>query len=257
MNSIKKTCAFLAILIVLILFCNFSVISSPKFKALVLTERGGDHESFVVAALAWLNIFAAEKNFEITVINHAADINEQLLSKFQVIIQLNYAPYAWGETAMAAFVRYIDEGRGGWVGFHHASLLGEFDGYKMWEWFSEFMGGIRFKNYISSKASAVVNLEDKMHPVMKGIPASFVIPDDEWYTFNVNPRPNIHVLASVDESTYKPPSDIKMGDHPVIWCNEKKRARNVYFLMGHSPSLLNSDEFRTMFGNAIIWAAGQ
>ena len=143
-------------------------------------------------------------------------MNEEMLSKYQEIIQLNYAPYAWGDTAMSAFVKYIEQGRGGWVGFHHASLLGEFDGYPMWDWFSKFMGGIRFKNYIAAKASATVNIEDKKNPVMKGVPSSFVIPDDEWYTFNTDPRPNVHVIATVDESTYKPPSDIKMGDHPVF-----------------------------------------
>jgi uncharacterized protein len=117
------------------------------------------------------------------------------------------------------------------------------------------MGGIRFKNYIAAKASATVNIEDKNNPVMKGVPASVVIPDDEWYTFNVNPRPNVHVIATVDESTYRPASDIKMGDHPVIWTNAKVKARNIYFLIGHSPSLLKSEEFKTMFGNAILWAA--
>jgi type 1 glutamine amidotransferase len=229
----------------------------PEFKALVLTERGGQHEDFVVSALEWLYGFAAEKNFEITVVNHASEIDETLLSKFKIIIQLNYAPYNWGDTAMAAFEKYIEEGRGGWVGFHHASLLGEFDGFPMWNWFSDFMGGIRFKNYIAATASASVNIEDKNHPVMKGVTSPMIIPDDEWYTFDKNPRPNVHVLASVDESSYKPATDIKMGDHPVIWTNEKMKARNVYFLMGHSPSLLKSMEFKTMFGNAIIWTAGK
>jgi type 1 glutamine amidotransferase len=92
---------------------------------------------------------------------------------------------------------------------------------------------------------------------MKGVSSPMIIPDDEWYTFDKNPRPNVHVLANVDESSYKPASDIKMGDHPVIWTNEKMKARNVYFLMGHSPSLLKSVGFKTMFGNAIIWAAGK
>jgi uncharacterized protein len=234
---------------------NHTIIKPPEFSALVLAERGGDHEAFVVSALDWLNRFAEEKNFEFTVVNHAIEIDEALLSKYTVIIQLNYAPYAWGDKAMAAFVKYIEEGKGGWVGFHHASLLGEFDGYPMWNWFSDFMGGIRFKNYIASKASGTVNVEDKNHPVMKGVPSQFMIPDDEWYTFDKNPRPNVHVLATVDESSYKPSSDIKMGDHPVIWINDKMKARNVYFLMGHSPVLLNSAEFKTMFGNAIIWAA--
>jgi uncharacterized protein len=256
-NSMKKSIALLALTGAMILCCSDSFAGAPKFKALVLAERGDQHEKFVVAALDWLNAFAAEKNFEFTVINHANEIDETLLSKYQVFIQLNYAPYNWGEKAMATFEKYIEEGRGGWVGFHHATLLGEFDGYPMWNWFSDFMGGIRFKNYIAATASASVNVEDRNHPVMKGVPAVFVIPDDEWYTYNLNPRPNIHVLASVDESTYKPDSEIKMGDHPVIWTNDKVKARNVYFQIGHSPTLLNSIEFKTMAGNAIIWAAEQ
>jgi uncharacterized protein len=228
----------------------------PEFKALVLTERGGQHEDFVVAALEWLKHFAVEKNFEITVINHASEIDEEMLSKFKEVIQLNYPPYNWGDKAMSAFERYIEEGKGGWVGFHHATLLGEFDGFPMWNWFSGFMGGVRFKNYIAATASAKVIVEDKNNPVMQGVPASFIINRDEWYTYDKDPRPNVHVLASVDESSYKPSSDIKMGDHPVIWINEKMKAKNVYFQMGHSPVLFESEEFKTMFANAIMWAAG-
>lgn len=230
---------------------------APKYKALVLTERGGQHEGFVVAALDWLKTYAAENDFEITVINHANDIDETMLTNYKVFIQLNYPPYTWNDKAMAAFVKYIEEGRGGWVGFHHATLLGEFDGYPMWNWFSDFMGGIRFKNYIAATASGVVKVEDGKHPVMKGVSPSFVLPDDEWYTFDKNPRPKVHVLANVDESTYQPASDIRMGDHPVVWVNEKMKARNVYFLMGHHANLFNSADFKTMFSNAIQWVAGK
>jgi type 1 glutamine amidotransferase len=91
---------------------------------------------------------------------------------------------------------------------------------------------------------------------MKGLPETFSIPDDEWYTYDKDPRPNVHVLANVDESSYQPPSDIKMGDHPVIWTNEKIKARNVYFQMGHHANLFHSSEFKKMFANAILWAAG-
>jgi type 1 glutamine amidotransferase len=253
----KKKMPLKLLVVTFMLFNFFIAIGKPdgQFRALVLAERGGDHEQFVVAALHWLGDYSKEKNFEFTVINDAHEINARMLSGYQLIIQLNYAPYNWGDTAMAAFVKYIENGKGGWVGFHHASLLGEFDGFPMWQWFSDFMGGIRFKNYIAAKASARVNIEDKNNPVIKGVAASFIIPDDEWYTFNTDPRPNVHVLATVDESTYKPDSDIKMGDHPVIWVNENKKARNVYFLIGHSPSLFKSEEFKTMFGNAILWTA--
>jgi len=256
-NQIFKILAISGLFLLLLSEGSDLYAKPSKFKVLVLTERGGQHEGFVVAALDWLNTYAAEKNFEITVINHATEIDETMLSNFKVFIQLNYPPYTWSKEAEAAFVKYIEEGRWCWGGFHHGTLLGEFDGYPMWNWFSDFMGGIRFQNYIAATASGKVNIEDARHPVMKGVSASFVLPDDEWYTFDKNPRPNVHVLANVDESTYQPASDIKMGDHPVVWVNEQMKARNVYFLMGHHANLFKSNDFKTMFGNAILWAAGE
>ena len=230
--------------------------SSPPIHLLVLTERTGIHEGFVVAALYWLNEFSLEQHFEMTVINNTDSITERYLSGYQVFIQLNYPPYMWTDQSKSAFIKYIEEGKGGWIGFHHASLLGEFDGYSMWDWYSRFMGGIRWKNYIAAKATATVHVEDKNHPVMRGLPGEFSIPDDEWYTYDKDPRPNVHVIANVDESSYQPPSDIKMGDHPVIWSNEKMKARNIYFQMGHHANLFHSPEFKRMFSNAILWAAG-
>ena len=224
-----------------------------KAKVLVLTERGGQHGGFTDAGLKWLAAEGAKGNFSITEINNARNITEAYLSQFSLVIQLDFPPYTWPKEAEDAFVKYIEEGRGGWIGFHHATLLGEFDGYPMWQWFSDFMGGVRFKNYIAPLADGTLIVEDKQHPVMKDVPASFVVPDDEWYTYDKSPRPNVHVLANVDESSYTPASDIKMGDHPVVWVNEGKKARNVYFQIGHSSKLYETEGFTTMFRNAINW----
>ena len=224
-----------------------------KAKVLVLTERGGQHGGFTDAGLRWLAAEGAKGNFSITEINNARNITEAYLSQFSLVIQLDFPPYTWPKEAEDAFVKYIEEGRGGWIGFHHATLLGEFDGYPMWQWFSDFMGGVRFKNYIAPLADGTLIVEDEQHPVMKDVPASFVVPDDEWYTYDKSPRPNVHVLANVDESSYTPASDIKMGDHPVVWVNESKKARNVYFQIGHSSKLYETEGFTTMFRNAINW----
>ena len=224
-----------------------------KAKVLVLTERGGQHGGFTDAGLRWLAAEGAKGNFSITEINNARNITEAYLSQFSLVIQLDFPPYTWPKEAEDAFVKYIEEGRGGWIGFHHATLLGEFDGYPMWQWFSDFMGGVRFKNYIAPLANGTLIVEDKQHPVRKDVPASFVVPDDEWYTYDKSPRPNVHVLANVDESSYTPASDIKMGDHPVVWVNESKKARNVYFQIGHSSKLYETEGFTTMFRNAINW----
>ena len=224
-----------------------------KAKVLVLTERGGQHGGFTDAGLRWLAAEGVKGNFSITEINNARNITEAYLSQFSLVIQLDFPPYTWPKEAEDAFVKYIEEGRGGWIGFHHATLLGEFAGYPMWQWFSDFMGGVRFKNYIAPLANGTLIVEDKQHPVMKDVPASFVVPDDEWYTYDKSPRPNVHVLANVDESSYTPASDIKMGDHPVVWVNESKKARNVYFQIGHSSKLYETEGFTTMFRNAINW----
>jgi type 1 glutamine amidotransferase len=232
-------------------------LQNPRFKVLALYENGGHHVAYSAAAKIWLNKLALDSNFVIDYIQKADTITEQFLSQYQLFIQLDYPPYAWGDKAAAAFEKYIEEGKGGWIGFHHATLLGEFDGYPMWNWFHDFMGGIRWKDYIADFAAGKVNVEDSKHPAMKGIPGSFIIEKDEWYTYDKSPRPNVHVIASVDESSYSPARNQKMGDHPVIWTNERYKARNIYIFMGHSPDLFQNKAYTRLFKNAIFWAAGK
>ncbi len=232
--------------------------NTNRFHALVLAERGDQHEAFVAALRwKWLKATAAKDHFAMDVFENPNQFNRAFLAKYQVFIQLNYPPYRWSDEAKAAFQDYIEQGRGGWVGLHHATLLGEFDGYPMWPWFSDFMGGIRFKTYIAKRVAGTVVVEDAAHPCLKGLPATFVIGEEEWYTYNKDPRPNVHVLAHVDEASYHPSSDIKMGDHPVIWTNEKMKARNVYILMGHHTTLFTNDADKTLLQNSILWAAGE
>jgi len=115
------------------------------------------------------------------------------------------------------------------------------------------MGNILYNNYIAETTDGVVQTEDTDHPVMKNVPATFTIESDEWYTYNRNPRKEVHVLAHVDECSYKTDTKVKMGDHPVIWTNTQKPARNVYFQFGHSKVLLENAAFLQMFENALHW----
>jgi len=238
-------------------FLLSAVVAQPRFHALVLFENGGHHLEFTNAAQPWLNKLATDSNFTIDYIKKADSINEVFFAKYQLFIQLDYPPYGWPPAAMAAFKDYIEKGKGGWIGLHHATLLGEFDGYAMWPWFSDFMGGIRFKNYIPTFASAQVIVEDEKHPCMKNLQLQFTVKKEEWYTYNKSPRKNVHVLASVNETSYAPNSDIKMGDHPVVWTNEHFPARNIYIFMGHGPDLFENKYYTTLLTNAIFWAAGK
>lgn len=243
------------------LFCLTIIVATAQqksaFKVIALYENGGHHVEYTRRAKVWLDSMAIIENFRIDYILNTDKIDDNFLSQYQLFIQLDYPPYAWKDKAVAAFEKYINQGRGGWIGFHHASLLGEFDGYQIWPWFYNFMGQIRFKNYIATFAQGRVNLEDLKHPVMRGVSSSFLVKQEEWYTYDKNPRPHVHVLATVDETSYQPDSDIKMGDHPVIWTNPDYKARNVYIFMGHSPLLFDNKDYKQLFTNAIRWAAGK
>lgn len=229
----------------------------PAFRVLALAERGGLHQPFVDSAKVWLDRLGKEKGFAIDYVEDTSGIDDVSLARYRLFIQLNYPPYGWKPGAAAAFVKYIEQGRGGWIGFHHATLLGEFDGYPMWPWFHSFMGQIRFAAYIPKFADGEVKVEEPRHPVMKGVPASFGVRHEEWYTYDRSPRANVRVLASVDENTYVPSNVPKMGDHPVVWTNERMKARNVYIFMGHHPDLFENPAFATIFRNSVIWAAGR
>ena len=259
-NSLGRILAFTLLVVCAALVAGDAFAAQSKaqrFRLIALAEHGGIHKPFVDAAKVWLGALANSENFAVDYIEDTEKIDDAFLAKYDLFLQLNYPPYMWTDTAKAAFTKYIEQGKGGWIGFHHATLLGEFDGYQIWPWFQQFMGGVRFKNYIATFVSGSVTIEDKNHPAMKDVHSPFVIEKEEWYTYDTDPRPNVHVLASVDEKTYTPSTDIKMGDHPVIWTNEHYKARNIYIFMGHRPEHFDNPAFTKIFRNSIFWAASK
>lgn len=244
-------------LLPLLILCGISqnAQAQKEIKILALAENAGHHKAYSDRAKQWLNEFCTSQNIQIDYISNTSTINATLLKQYQLFLQLDYPPFAWTDNAKSAFEQYLNQSKGAaWIGFHHASLLGEFEGYQLWQWFAEFMGDIRFKNYIAGFAAATVNVEQAKHPIFKGVDEQFLIQKEEWYTYDKSPRARVKVLASVDESSYQPASTLKMGDHPVIWTNPSKAAKNVYIFMGHGAELWDNLSYQLIVKNAILWA---
>jgi type 1 glutamine amidotransferase len=76
---------------------------------------------------------------------------------------------------------------------------------------------------------------------------------DEWYNYRTNPRADVRVLASLDESSYTGGS---MGDHPITWWHEYDGGRSWYTGLGHTEASYAEPEFTAMLLGGIRIAAG-
>ena len=205
----------------------------------------------MTCARPMLEEMAAKNNFEVTISDDTALVNDKFLSDYRVFVMLQQAPFDLSGEQQLAVEKFIQQGKG-WVGIHAAGLTGRFfkTSKPYWEWFQDFMGGVTYSPHPKFQRGTLV-VEDQNHPITKGVPGRFEI-SDEWYEFDKSPRENVHVLASADESTYT--QNKPMGDHPIIWTNPKFH-RMAYIGIGHDSSLCRNENFKALVKNAILWAS--
>ena len=128
----------------------------------------------------------------------------------------------------------------------HAAADTEYD----WSWYGGLVGA-----YFASHPPvqpATVRITDPDHPSMAGLPAAWTR-TDEWYDFRTDPSPSVHVLATVDESTYQ--GGVMGGDHPIAWCHEYDGGRAWYTGLGHTVESYAEEEFLRHLLGGIRYAA--
>jgi len=233
---------------------NLHGYAQQRFKVLIVASRASDHLKMIAAAKPFFEDLGKKSSFDVDFTDDTSKINDANLANYQVFVMLQLAPFDMSYSQQAALQKFASAGKG-WVGIHAAGLTGQEFLAKntiYWQWFEGFMGGVLYSPHPAFQKATVI-VEDHKHPVTKHLPAKFEI-SDEWYEWNKSPQPNVHVLASVDESTYK--QNKPMGDHPVIWTNENFR-RMIYISIGHSPDDFTNQNYITLMHDAIIWAASK
>ncbi len=225
---------------------------SPHFRVLVVASADPDHDPMIRKAKGFLEKMGAENNFEVMYTRDASLINDENLSQYQVFVQMHLAPFDMTPSQQAALQHFISRGKG-WVGVHAAGLTGtQFKGTEVpyWMWFEKLMGDIIYSPHPKKQTGTII-VEDRSNPVTRNLPPSFSF-YDEWYEFNRSPSPNVHVLATADETSYK--QEIPMGDHPMIWINPRFD-RAVYIGIGHDTTACTDPNFAILMRDAILWAA--
>lgn len=226
--------------------CEFT----KSIHLLVFTKTEGYRHESISSGIKMLYDLSKKQNWIITATENEELLRDDFLSNIDVAVFLSPSGNAISDDGKKAFEKWMNRGKG-FVGIHAASTL-EYD----WAYYGRLCGAY-FKTHPVAQEATVV-FENRDHPAMKpfkGMKSYTTF--DEWYTFKENPRPNVDVLATLDENSIKKfnNDDFRMGDHPIIWSHEKNSVRSFYTGFGHTHESFQDKLIVEHIKNAINWAA--
>jgi uncharacterized protein len=217
------------------------------------TNVEGDHVDFALQAVKFFAVAAKRDNFQFLSTTNWDDLNPERLKGVQVVMWLNDSPHTARQRE--AFEQYMEKG-GRWFGFHFAAYN---DSGTHWPWFVQFLGGAVFYGNSWPPLPAMLNVDDKKSSITRHLPAHFLSPANEWYSWQPNPRANkdVKVLITLDPSNF--PLGFKDtltgGDIPVVWTNT--RYKMIYMNMGHGDKIFSDVHQNRMFEDALLWLASK
>jgi cytochrome c len=223
--------------------------SAADFNALIFSKTLMFRHASITNGIVAIKQLGAENHFNVDATEDASYFTPKNLAKYKVIIFLSTSGNILNEEQQAAFKTFIEQGGG--LAAIHAAVAGDVATAGNWPWYGEALCA-RFTNH-SSIVEATVNVEDRKHPSTAALPEHWVR-KDEWYNFIASPRDQAHVLAALDETTYKGGT---MGkDHPIAWCKQVGKGRIWYTALGHTDASFTEPLFLKHLLGGIEAAAG-
>jgi cytochrome c len=214
-------------------------------RVLLLSKTAGYRHDSIPPGAAAIERLGPRHGFVVDHTEDAGRLNDAELRRYRALVFLSTTGEFLDEAQQGALRRFIERG-GGWVGIHAAS-----DGEFEWPWYGEMVGAW-FAHHPAIQR-ATIHVADQRHPAMAPLPAAWTR-TDEWYDFRSNPRGRVHVLATLDESSYRGGG---MGaDHPIAWCHQVGSGRVFYTALGHTVESFAEPLFLDHLAGAIRWAAG-
>jgi type 1 glutamine amidotransferase len=221
--------------------------SGPAWRILVFTKTAEFRHDSIPAAIAAVQSLGAANGFAVDQTEDGGAFTDPNLARYRVVMFLLTTGDVLDDAEQAALQRYIEAG-GGFVGVHSAA-----DTEHDWPWYGGLVGA-----YFASHPAiqtATIDVADPRGPGTVGLPAQWVR-TDEWYNFASDPRPSVHVLATLDESTYNPGDGAMGADHPIAWYHDYDGGRAWYTALGHTDSTYSEPLFLSHLLSGILYAAG-
>lgn len=189
------------------------------------------------------------QRFQVTATDNASVFtNDTRLSRFNAVVFLTGGGDVLDPAQEAGLEAYMEAG-GGFVGIHDAARAEPYS-----DWFTGLLGARPAASGPADVQRATVEVGDRQHPATKSLPQEWKRPD-KWLNWERNPSGEVHTVARVRESTYRPGAGANGADHPVSWCRDYDGGRSFYTGMGGTASSYDETDFRDHLRGALLWTS--
>ncbi|MFJ8869918.1 ThuA domain-containing protein [Streptomyces sp. NPDC102473] len=223
------------------------------FRALVFTRAVGYVHDSIPSAVQMFKDEAEGAHYEVVTSDDPAVFNDANLATFDALVMLQNSGMVWNTAGQRdALQKFVRSGKGV-VAVHNSLDMGIEAEFPWWDQLVN--GGSHMPAHSPGVLRGTAKVADRVHPSTKGLPERWVR-NEEWYNFDKNPRGNVHVLVTADETTYDPGGSKMGADHPISWCRNAEGGRVWATAMGHSGSSFNEPDMRKHIIGGLKWAAG-
>ena len=222
-------------------------VSPPVLRILVFTKTAGFRHASIPVAIQAVTDLGAKNGFGVDATEDAAAFSDANLANYDAVVFLLTTGDVLDDGQQAAFQRYIRAG-GGFVGVHSAA-----DTEHDWPWYGGLVGAYFLSH--PEIQTAAIDVADPRDASTAPLPARWSR-TDEWYNFAANPRPSVHVLATIDETSYNPGEGAMGADHPIAWWHDYDGGRAWYTAGGHTDASYSEPLFLAHLLGGIMYAAG-
>jgi cytochrome c len=241
-----RTLALLLTALVVAASAGAAPAASPA-RILVFSKTTGYRHASIPAALQAFQQLGKQAGLEVDETEDANAFTDSNLARYSVVAFVLTSGEVFADPQREALQRFIRAG-GGFVGVHSAT-----DTERGWPWYGQLVGA--WSSGHPEIQSATIDVTSPRDQSTESLPARWTR-TDEWYAWFENPRPHVHVLMTIDESTYQP-RDWAMGaDHPIAWSHEFEGGRAWYTQGGHTEESYSEPLFLAHLLGGIRWAAG-
>jgi type 1 glutamine amidotransferase len=260
----------------LCLVFSTSVLVASPIKAMIIDGQSNPYHNLPAVTAELKKTLESSGLFVVNVVTSPA--KGQDMSGFKPdfatcqVVVLNYDGDPWSDATQAAFVKYMQSG-GGLVIVHSAD-----NAFPIWKEFNEMIavggwGGrneksgphLRFRNgkwlpldepgpggSHGKPHPYVVITREPNHPIMKGLPPTWLHVSDELYDRLRGPAQHVTVLAS---STADQTTGGSGEEEPILMTVQYGKGRVFHSVMGHSPTEMKCVGFITTLLRGAEWAA--